>query len=120
MARDELGRKWLKQIVVEGFASPEGDYLYNLNLSTQRSQRVLCALFAKDEAPMTQEQLQQIRDLFLVGGYSFNAAKYNVATKSYDESRRVELRLEFLSVGETRPSTDVQLGDGFGKCELGL
>ncbi len=33
IARDELGQKWLKRVVVEGFASPEGDYLYNLNLS---------------------------------------------------------------------------------------
>ena len=53
IAKDRLGQRWLKQIVVEGFASPEGDYLYNLNLSLRRSQRVLCALLApppSDEA----------------------------------------------------------------------
>jgi outer membrane protein OmpA-like peptidoglycan-associated protein len=47
IARNELGRKWLKQVVVEGFASPEGDYLYNLNLSLQRSQRVLCVCWRR-------------------------------------------------------------------------
>ena len=67
---------------------------------------------------MSQDQLEQIRDLFLVGGYSFNAAKYNSATKSYDESRRVELRLEFLGVGEMRPSTDATAHGKFGKCAL--
>ena len=45
IANGPLGLKWVKQIVVEGFASPEGTYLYNLNLSLDRSQSVLCALF---------------------------------------------------------------------------
>lgn len=122
IARNDLGRKWLKQIVVEGFASPEGDYLYNLNLSLERSQRVLCVLFAPpypDEKPMTPAQLEQVRDLFLVGGYSFNATKYDAATNSYDESRRVELRLEFLGIGETRPTTPAITSDNFGECALG-
>jgi outer membrane protein OmpA-like peptidoglycan-associated protein len=121
IARNDLGRKWLKQIVVEGFASPEGDYLYNLNLSLERSQRVLCTLFAppfSDEKSMTPVELEQVRDLFLVGGYSFNATKYDVATKSYDESRRVELRLEFLGIGEARQSTPVLASGNFGKCAL--
>jgi outer membrane protein OmpA-like peptidoglycan-associated protein len=122
VARDELGRKWLKQVVVEGFASPEGDYLYNLNLSLQRSQRVLCVLLAQpypDEHAMSQRELEQIRDLFLVGGYSFNAAKFNAITASYDESRRVELRLEFLGIGESRPSTEAAPRGSFGQCALG-
>ncbi|WP_421376460.1 flagellar motor protein MotB [Paraburkholderia sp. DD10] len=117
IARDPLGQKWLKQIVVEGFSSPEGDYLYNLNLSLQRSQRVLCVLLAKpfaDEQTMTQDDLEQIRDLFLVGGYSFNAAK-----ASYEDSRRVELRLEFLGIGEHRPSTSNVPRGNFGTCALG-
>jgi outer membrane protein OmpA-like peptidoglycan-associated protein len=122
VARNELGRRWLKQVVVEGFASPEGDYLYNLNLSLQRSQRVLCVLFAPpyaDEHAMSPDELQQTRDLFLVGGYSFNAAKYDVATASYDESRRIELRLEFLGIGEVRPNTPAVPPGNYGKCALG-
>lgn len=121
IARDELGRKWLKQIVVEGFASPEGGYLYNLNLSMLRSQRVLCVLLAKPdvgEPAMSKDELEQIRNLFLVGGYSFNATKYNETTKSFEESRRVELRLEFLGIGETRPPTNGGQGDDSEKCEL--
>ena len=121
IARDDLGRKWLKRVVVEGFASPEGDYLYNLNLSLQRSQRVLCVLLAQpyaDERAMSQGELEQIRDIFLVGGYSFNATKYNSVTASYDESRRVELRLEFLGIGETRPSTEAAPRGSFGQCSL--
>ena len=116
IARNELGRKWLKQVVVEGFASPIGTYLHNLNLSLQRSQRVLCVLLAQqdpDERFMSQDEREQIRDLFPVGGYSFNAAK-----ASSEESRRVELRLEFLSIGESRPSTEGAPRGNFGHCAL--
>ena len=121
IAKDSLGQKWLKQVVVEGFASPEGDYLYNLNLSLERSQRVLCALMAppsSDETPLRQEQVEQVRDLFLVGGYSFNATKFDQETKSYDASRRVELRLEFLALNEKRPPVVTAVHERIGKCAL--
>jgi len=123
IANDDLGRKWMKQVVVEGFASPEGEYLYNLHLSLERSERVLCALLAPPpagEAPLSTEQKEQIRNLFLVGGYSFNAAKFDEGSKSYDASasRRVEFRLEFLGVGEKRPEVVTALHERPGKCRL--
>lgn len=117
IAQDDLGKRWLKRIVAEGFADQRGTYLYNLNLSLQRSQRVLCVLLAPPlpgETPMSQDQLEQIRELFLVGGYSFNSAK-----SSFEESRRIELRLEFLSIGEPRPSTEGIPRGNFGPCALG-
>lgn len=46
IARDPLGQKWLKRVIVEGFADQRGTYLSNLNLSLQRSQRVMCVLLA--------------------------------------------------------------------------
>lgn len=116
VARDELGKKWLKRIVVEGFADQRGSYLLNLNLSMQRSQRVLCVLLAPPfpgEQGMDPNELEQIRELFLVGGYSFNSAK-----ASLDASRRIELRLEFFGVDEEHPTTEgIPRGD-FGKCAL--
>ena len=116
VARDELGKKWLKRIVVEGFADQRGSYLLNLNLSMQRSQRVLCVLLAPPfpgERAMDRSELEQIRELFLVGGYSFNSAK-----ASLDASRRIELRLEFYEVDEEHPTTEgIRRGD-FGKCAL--
>lgn len=118
IAQDDLGKRWLKRIVVEGFTDQRGTYLYNLNLSLQRSQRVLCVLLASpfpDEVSMSQEQLEQIRELFLVGGYSFNSAK-----ASFEESRRIELRLEFLSIGEERPSNEGMPRGNFGPCALGI
>ena len=92
VARTPPCRKWLRRYVVEGFASQEGSYLHNLNLSLERSQRVLCVLLdaSAPDAPR-QEDRRLIRQLFLVGGSSFNSAILNQPEKS----RRVELRLEF-------------------------
>ena len=114
IARNNLGKRWLKRIVVEGFADQRGSYLMNLNLSLERSQRVLCVMLAppyQDEKAMSDDEKEQIRDLFLVGGYSFNSAK-----ASFDESRRIELRLEFFGVDEQRLATEgIPRGD-VGSC----
>ncbi|MBV5268632.1 MAG: OmpA family protein, partial [Afipia sp.] len=48
LANDDLGKRVLKRIVVEGYADKNGGYLLNLNLSLQRSQRVVCVLLAED------------------------------------------------------------------------
>jgi len=115
-ANDELGKRILKRIVVEGFTDKTGKYLFNLNLSLQRSQRVLCAMFGKSlpgERPLTEDEQGQIRALFLVGGYSFNDAK-----DTDEQSRRVEMRLEFLGVGESRPPTIGLAPGNLGTCAL--
>lgn len=116
IAQDELGSKWLKRIVAEGYADQRGDYLLNLNLSLQRSQRVLCALLSPAPAQaymLNPAEKEQVRDLFLVGGYSFNSAK-----ASLEESRRIELRMEFFGVDELRPVlNDIPRGN-FGTCRI--
>jgi len=103
VARHESCQKWLKRVVVEGFASQEGSYLYNLNLSLERSQRMLCVLLdaSAADAPSVDDR-KMIRTLFLVGGSSFNSIK-----KNPEESRRVELRLEFKDLCPV----------GKGKCD---
>lgn len=116
IARDKSGRRWLKRIVVEGFTDRRGSYLYNLNLSLQRSQRVLCALMTApgpDERAMSRSELEEIRRLFLVGGYSSNSAR-----ESLDASRRIELRLEFFGVEEESSGPTSNFEGEFGACAL--
>ncbi len=116
IARDKGGRRWLKRIVVEGFTDRRGSYLYNLNLSLQRSQRVLCALMTAPglgERAMSRSELEEIRRLFLVGGYSSNSAR-----ESLDASRRIELRLEFFGVEEAPASASASYDGEFGACAL--
>jgi len=116
IARDKGGSRWLKRIVVEGFTDRRGSYLYNLNLSLQRSQRVLCELMGlprSGERPMSRQELEEIRRLFLVGGYSSNSAK-----ASLDASRRIELRLEFFGVDEPATRDAQDFNGEFGLCAV--
>jgi outer membrane protein OmpA-like peptidoglycan-associated protein len=99
LARDPLGQRWLKRISVVGFADASGNYLHNLNLSLQRSERVLCVLLAPPPSiePLSESDRRQVRELFIVSGASFNSQK-----NSPEESRRIELRLEFFDLDEAR------------------
>jgi hypothetical protein len=117
-ARSDLGKKWLKRIVVEGFTDSDGSYLFNLDLSLKRSKQVVCAMFEptndKGDRAMSKDDLNMIRDLFLVGGYSFNSMQSSKA-----RSRRVELKLEFWQVDEKEhyKNTHPNLKNkDFGKC----
>ena len=112
LARSEKCDKWLKRVVVEGFASQTGDYLYNLNLSYLRSQRVLCVLLdakASDSIAPTDRKL--VQTLFLVGGSSFNTAAGEAS-----QMRRVELKLEFRDLdSDKEKAADIPLDPGL-KC----
>lgn len=108
------GRRWIRSVVVEGFTDEDGTYLYNLQLSLDRSRSVVCSLFqAKGTTEaLTSEQLRKVQELFLVGGYSFNSIKKDKA-----ESRRVEFKIDFWGLDERVPSSsDVLKGKEFGRC----
>lgn len=109
VARSAKCDKWLKRVVVEGFASKTGDYLFNLNLSYQRSQRVLCTLL-NTQQPDTLSPADRalIQTLFLAGGSSFNTASSSAA-----QMRRVEIKLEFRDLGSSKePPPDIPLDPG--------
>lgn len=108
------GQRWIRSVVVEGFTDEDGTYLYNLQLSLDRSRSVVCSLFqGKGVAEtLTAEQLRKVQELFLVGGYSFNSIKKDKA-----ESRRVEFKIDFWGLDERVPaSSDVLKGKEFGRC----
>jgi outer membrane protein OmpA-like peptidoglycan-associated protein len=105
----------LGRVVVEGFADSRGDYLFNLNLSLQRAQRVLCALLDERESQngLDQNQRQQIRNLFAVGGFSFNEQR-----ESLDASRRIELRIEFKAPASEVIEAPAGAVSQLGQCRL--
>lgn len=130
-----LGKQWIRRIVVEGFTDQDGTYLYNLWLSLERSRQVVCALYATPIPPtqpslninaetmvvanstdfkehdLTEKEKIAIRELFLVGGFSSNSTK-----SSKEESRRVELKLEFWQLDELKPAKSGIDSKDFGKC----
>ncbi|MDT6960783.1 OmpA family protein [Cupriavidus sp. SZY C1] len=108
------GKRWMRSVVVEGFTDEDGSYLYNLQLSLDRSRSVVCALFqsASSGDALSSEQLRKVQELFLVGGYSFNSIKKDKA-----ESRRVEFKVDFWGLDERQPeASEVLKGKEFGKC----
>jgi outer membrane protein OmpA-like peptidoglycan-associated protein len=142
----DICQSWLKRVVVEGFTDKKGTYLHNLNLSLNRSQRVMCVLLAGEYAaptrvmpvaqtaqdpfaltttgsirrettlslePIPTEDETRIKQLFLVGGYSSNSLK---ATD--EESRRIELRIEFYQVDEDRTAA-APVPNLSGRCGIG-
>lgn len=118
-ANSDEGKKWFKQIVIEGFTDTDGSYLYNLHLSLQRSEWVMCSLLDSRSAlqqRITADQQIQIRKLFLAGGVSFNNAK-----ESKEASRRVELRMQFFGLKDKKQdeSMDVVPGISQENCQLG-
>jgi outer membrane protein OmpA-like peptidoglycan-associated protein len=107
-ANSDEGKKWFKQIVIEGFTDTDGSYLYNLHLSLQRSEWVMCSLLdsrSRLQQQITPVEQEQIRKLFLAGGVSFNNAK-----ESKEASRRVELRMQFFGLKDEheKPAVDVE------------
>lgn len=98
IASSPLGQKWFKQVVIEGHTDSVGPYLFNLHLSLQRSEWVMCLLAdpaMNSVLRLLPEQAQQVRELFLAGGVSFNDPM-----DSDEASRRVELRMQFYAQDE--------------------
>lgn len=113
-----LGQRWLKQVVVEGYTDTVGGYLYNLHLSLQRSEWVLCLLMdpAKNtRLQLDETQMERVRQLFLAGGVSFNNQR-----ETADASRRVELRIQFYGLDEDRLERPSIVGGpaGSDRCQL--
>lgn len=100
LRESEAGKQWFKRAVVEGYASQTGKYLFNLNLSLERSERVICELLrapAEGEAPLSEEDRKLIATKFFVGGASFNSLRATA-----EDSRRIEFKLEFKTRQERR------------------
>lgn len=121
-ADSEEGRRWFKQVVIEGFTDTVGSYLYNLHLSLQRSEWVMCSLL-DSRSPLQQglsaQRQQQIRAMFLAGGVSFNNAK-----DSNEASRRVELRMQFYGLKDkedaVKEDVPVFAAADADKCQLAM
>lgn len=117
VADGPLGRKWMKQVVVEGYTDTVGGYLYNLHLSMQRSEWMLCLLMdprKNAQLQLSPQQLQRVRQLFLAGGVSFNNQRATA-----DESRRVELKLQFYGLKDPHESPEPLTGQApTDACQL--
>ncbi|QWD83157.1 OmpA family protein [Polynucleobacter sp. MWH-P3-07-1] len=109
---------YFRRVIVEGYTSKTGNYMTNLDLSLKRSREVVCELAKNDpdgSGGLSLDEKNQVKRLFLVGGFSFNSQK-----RSDEESRRAELKLEFWQLGDDKKrqqeSTIDLSGKDFGVC----
>ena len=101
----DAGKRWFKRAVVEGYASQSGKYLFNLNLSLERSARVLCELLRDPplgEQRLSEEDRRLVATKFFVGGASFNSLR-----STADDSRRIEFKLEFKTRQERKEEASI-------------
>ena len=110
--------KFFRRVIVEGYTSKTGNYMTNLDLSLKRSKEVVCELAKTDtdgSGGLSLDDKNQVKSLFLVGGFSFNSQK-----RSDEESRRAELKLEFWQLGDDKKRQEESLIDlsakDFGVC----
>lgn len=111
------GKKVISSVVVEGFASPEGTYLDNLDLSARRSERALCALLEPGNPSIPTSMRESIRALFTTAGASSNSFKKDAKT-----SRRIEMRIDYyqkLDKNNARGRAAPLGTGGMGSCALG-
>ena len=114
LTRDDPAMFPLKNITVVGYTDPAGSYLFNLDLSARRSERLMCALLdpAQRGAEMTAAEVQAIRRLVKVGGYSVGEQKQNA-----QKSRRLALELHFYGLDEPHIPSHTQESPT-GACPL--
>ena len=106
----EKGKNWLKRIHIEGYTDATGTYLYNVDLSLNRAQAVVCALFS---AELPEDELNDLRQLLIIDGASITGIK-----ASAEESRRVEVRLEFRQADDLDTPTPPPLEMPIGRCAI--
>lgn len=97
IAKSTEGSEWVRRVIVEGYTDTNAGYLYNLNLSLRRSERVMCMLMDRRANPaleLSDEQIRRVQQLFVAGGVSFADPR-----ETADLSRRVEMRIEFYPLG---------------------
>ncbi|MEO5362403.1 MAG: OmpA family protein [Magnetococcus sp. DMHC-8] len=108
----EQEKNWLKRIHIEGYTDATGSYLYNVNLSLNRAQAVVCALFS---AELPGSRLDRLRQLLIIDGASVTGIK-----QSAEESRRVEVRLEFRQADDLGTDTLPPVDMPIGRCAIRL
>jgi len=92
---------WIKQIVVDGFASKRGQYLYNMNLSFDRAERILCILLANGgpgKHSLSAADREYVAEKFFPGGSSSNSLK-----ETPEQSQRIEIRIDFFNLKDPHP-----------------
>lgn len=86
-------KKYLAEIIIDGYTDTDGDYYYNLELSQKRSLAVAEYLTEIRESFLDADQIEQLQDYLTVNGHSMaNPIMDADGNVDKDASRRVEVK----------------------------
>lgn len=84
-------RDYVSEILIEGHTDTEGNYLFNLELSQKRALSVAKYCLSDDSNILTEEQLEELKEVISATGRSFSNPVYKEdGSVDMEASRRVE------------------------------
>ena len=90
---DDSYKKYLGEIIIDGYTDTDGDYSYNLELSQKRSLAVAQYLLDIKSDFLKDSQVQELKDCLTVNGHSMSDPVLDAdGNVDKDASRRVEVK----------------------------
>lgn len=84
---------YVAEIIIEGHTDPDGEYMYNLQLSQNRAFAVVSYCLDEENHFLSESQLKELRVLLTANGRSWSAPVYAAdGTVDKQASRRVEIK----------------------------
>lgn len=112
---DDSYKKYLGEIIIDGYTDTDGDYSYNLELSQKRSLAVAQYLLDIKSDFLKDSQVQELKDCLTVNGHSMSdpvlGADGNV---DKDASRRVEVKFRLKDEEMIQELNKIMQGDSAG------
>lgn len=109
---DDSYKKYLGEIIIDGYTDTDGDYSYNLELSQKRSLAVAQYLLDIKSDFLKDSQVQELKDCLTVNGHSMSDpvldAEGNV---DKDASRRVEVKFRLKDEEMIQELNKIMQGD---------
>ena len=109
---DDSYKKYLGEIIIDGYTDTDGDYSYNLELSQKRSLAVAQYLLDIKSDFLKDSQVQELKDCLTVNGHSMSDPVLDAdGNVDKDASRRVEVKFRLKDEEMIQELNKIMQGD---------
>lgn len=109
---DDSYKKYLGEIIIDGYTDTDGDYSYNLELSQKRSLAVAQYLLDIKRDFLKDSQVQELKDCLTVNGHSMSDPVLDAdGNVDKDASRRVEVKFRLKDEEMIQELNKIMQGD---------
>lgn len=106
-------KKYLGEIIIDGYTDTDGDYSYNLELSQKRSLAVAQYLLDIEGDFLKDKQIQELQDCLTVNGHSMSDPVLDAdGNVDKDASRRVEVKFRLKDEEMIQELNKIMQADG--------